>query len=369
MASTLFSPLNLRGITLPNRVVVAPMCQYSATDGVPGDWHLVHLGQFAQSGPGLIMIEATGITPDGRITPGCTGLYSDACEAGFARIMGFCRSVGEARIGIQLSHSGRKGSTVAPWEGGGAIAAGAGGWPTVSASDVAYLPGWTQPRELDRDGIAAVITGFADATRRAARLGLDMVEIHAAHGYLLHQFLSPLTNLRRDGYGGSPDNRMRLVLEVFAAVRAAFPQDRPVILRLSATDWIEGGWDLAQSVILSRTLREMGCDMIHVSSGGMDQRQKIVTGPGYQTGFAATIRREADVPTIAVGQITEAVQAETILASGQADLVALARGMLWDPRWTWRAAVELGAEIDMPAAYSRANPALRGKPFVTRKEG
>jgi 2,4-dienoyl-CoA reductase-like NADH-dependent reductase (Old Yellow Enzyme family) len=367
MASRLFAPIALRGVTIPNRIAVAPMCQYSATDGVPDDWHLVHLGQFAQSGPGLIIAEATGVEPQGRITPGCTGLYSDACEEGFSRILRFTRSVGNSRFGIQLAHAGRKASTVAPWEGGGPVQD--GGWQTCSPSAVPYLPGWQTPTALDAEGMARVTAAFVQATQRAARIGVDLIEVHAAHGYLLHQFLSPLTNQRTDAYGGSLDNRMRFPLEVFAAVRATFPADRPVILRLSATDWIEGGWDLAQAVVFSRALREMGCDMIHVSSGGLDQRQAITPGPGYQVDFCDAIRRQAQVPTMAVGQITAPAQAETILRSGQADMVALARGMLWDPRWVWRAAVDLGEELGMPAQYARANPALRGKPFVTRKEG
>ncbi len=369
MASTLFSPLSMRGITLSNRIVVAPMCQYSATEGVPGDWHLVHLGQFAQSGPGLIIIEATGVERQGRITAGCTGLYSDACEAGFARIVNFVRSVGHSKVGIQLAHAGRKGSTVAPWDGGGMLADDAGSWQTESASALPYLPGWTTPVALDGDGMARVMAAFVQAAHRAARQGLDLIEIHAAHGYLLHQFLSPITNLRTDAYGGSIENRMRFPLEVFAAVRSAFPADKPVTVRLSATDWIEGGWDLVQSIILCRTLREMGCDLIHVSSGGLDQRQAIVTGPGYQVDFCAAIRRGAAMPTMAVGQITEPLQAETILRTGQADLIALARGMLWDPRWPWHAAVALGEEVALPAQYARASPGLRAKPFVTRKEG
>ena len=369
MTSTLFSPLTCRGVTLTNRIAVAPMCQYSAINGVPGDWHLVHIGQFAQSGAGLIIIEATGVEPQGRITPGCTGLYTADSEAGFARILDFVRSVGPGKLGIQLAHSGRKGSTVAPWDGGGMVAEDAGAWQTESASGIPYLPGWTAPVALDANGIARVTAAFVQATQRAARLGVDLIEVHAAHGYLLHQFLSPITNLRTDGYGGSLENRMRFPLEVFGAVRAAFPADRPVTLRLSATDWIEGGWDLDQSIIFSRTLREMGCDMIHVTSGGLDQRQAIVTGPGYQVDFCAAIRREAAIPTMAVGQITEPLQAETILRSGQADMVALARGMLWDPRWAWRAALALGEDISLPAPYARCNPNMRGKPFITRKEG
>lgn len=365
MPAKLFSPLDLRGLILHNRVAVAPMCQYSATDGVPGDWHLVHLGQFAQSGPGLIMVEATGVEPEGRITPDCTGLYDDATEAAFARIVRFAKSVGTSAIGMQLGHSGRKGSTVAPWLGGGLIE-GAEGWETESASAVPYLPGWPAPRPMDAAALDRVTAAFAEAARRADRAGFDLVEVHVAHGYLLHQFLSPITNTRSDGYGGSLEGRMRFPLEVFRAVRAAFPEEKPVLVRISATDWIEGGWDLAQSVEFCKALKEAGCDLVDVSSGGLDQRQKITTGPGYQVAFAETIRREVGIPTLAVGQITEAIQAETIIASGQADMVALARGMLWDPRWTWRAAVALGEDIALPAPYARCNPALRAKPFITR---
>ncbi|MEM9047827.1 MAG: NADH:flavin oxidoreductase/NADH oxidase [Pseudomonadota bacterium] len=366
MVSTLFSPIEIRSVTVPNRITVSPMCQYSAVDGVPGDWHFVHLGQFAQSGPGLIFVEATGVEPDGRITLGCTGLYDDACEAGHARNVAFIKSVGEARVGIQLGHAGRKGSTVAPWEGGGQIE-GAGAWVTDCASAVPYLPGWPEPRAMDEAALSRVKTAFVDAARRAERAGFDLVELHMAHGYLLHQFLSPITNRREDAYGGSSTARMRYPLEIFQAVRAVFPAEKPVMVRLSATDWIDGAWDLEQSIAFCHTLKEMGCDMIDVTSGGLDQRQKITAGPGYQVGFAQAIRDAVGIPTMAVGQITEPIQAETILATGQADMVALARGMLWDPRWAWRAALALGEEIPLPAPYARCNPALRGKPFVTRR--
>lgn len=364
MASVMFSPLALRAVTMPNRIVVAPMCQYAARDGVPGDWHEVHLGQFAMSGAGLVMVEATGVSPEGRITPGCTGLYSDACEAGFARVLAVFRGIGDAPVGIQLAHAGRKGSTTPPWEGGGFLVEGA--WPAEAPSAVPYLEGWPEPVALDAAGLARVREDFAAAARRAARLGFDVVQLHVAHGYLLHQFLSPITNRRTDAYGGSAENRMRFPLEVFEAVRAAFPEDRPVMVRISASDWIEGGWDLAQSIAFCRRLKALGCDMIDVSSGGLDQRQKIVTGPGYQVHFAEAIRREAEIPVMAVGQITDPLQAETILRSGQADAVALARGMLWNPRWPWHAAAALGEDIGFPVQYARANPALRGKPFVTR---
>ncbi len=366
MTSTLFTPIILRALTVPNRITVSPMCQYSAVDGVPGDWHLVHLGQFAQSGPGLIFVEATGVEPNGRITQGCTGLYDDATETAFARIVEFIKSVGESKVGIQLGHSGRKGSTVSPWEGGGPIEDG-GAWVTECASSVPYLPGWPEPRAMDESALSRVKSAFVQAAQRADRAGFDLIEVHVAHGYLLHQFLSPITNRRKDAYGGSQENRMRFPLEVFEAVRAAYPADKPVLVRLSATDWIDGAWDLDQSIVFSRQLRELGCDMIDVTSGGLDQRQEIVVGPGYQVHFAEEIRHKAGIPTMAVGQITEPIQAETIIATGQADMVAMARAMLWDPRWSWRAALALGEEIDLPAPYLRCNPALRGKPFVTRK--
>lgn len=365
MSPQLFSPLQLGGLTVPNRIVVSPMCQYAATDGVPGQWHLAHLGQFAMSGPGTIFVEATGVEPNGRITPGCTGLYDDACETAFADIVSFMKTVGDMRIGIQLSHAGRKGSTVAPWEGGGLIES-EGSWTTDAPSAVPYLPGWPEPRAMDDIALDRVRNAFVDSAKRADRAGFDLIELHVAHGYLLHQFISPITNTRDDQYGGSLENRMRYPLEVFKAVRAAFPAEKPVMVRLSATDWIDGGWDMEGSLAFTRALKDAGCEMIDVTSGGLDQRQQITTGPGYQVGFAETIRREVCMPVMAVGQITDPIQAETIIATEQADLVALARGMLWDPRWTWKAALELGAEIALPAPYSRCNPALAATPFVKR---
>ncbi len=365
MAPRLFDPITLRGLEIPNRITVAPMCQYSAKAGVPTDWHLVHLGRFAMSGAGLIFTEATGVEPEGRITPYCAGMYDDACEAEWSRIVTFMKSVGSSCVGMQLSHSGRKGNTVAPWEGGGLIKDG-GGWEPMAPSAVSYLPGWPEPREMGAEDFCRIRTAFAEAARRADRAGFDAVQIHAAHGYLLHQFLSPFTNKRNDAYGGSLENRMRFPLEVFRAVRDAFPGDKPVVLRLSASDWIEGAWDVAQSVEFCRALKSEGCDLVDVSSGGLDQSQKIETGPGYQVGFAARIRAEAEIPTMAIGQITDPVQAETIVRTGQADMVALARGMLWDPNWTWKAAEALDAEIALPAPFLRCNPKLRSTPFVKR---
>jgi NADPH2 dehydrogenase len=365
MTARLFTALALRSVVLANRIVVAPMCQYAAVDGVPGDWHLMHLGHLALQGPGLLIAEATGVEPAGRITPGCTGLWSDAQEAAFARILAFCRSVSGARLGIQLAHSGRKGSTTAPWLGGGPLA-GPAAWQTEGSSALAYLPGWAAPRALDAAGLVRICDAFAAAACRAVRAGFDLVELHAAHGYLLHQFLSPLANRREDAWGGSRERRMRFPLEVFSAVRGAVPPDRPVGVRISATDWVAGGADLEDAIAFALELRSAGCDLLHVTSGGLTQDQKIVTGPGYQTGFAAELRRATGLPVIAVGQITEPLQAETILATGQADMVALARGMLWEPRWVWKAALALGAEAELPPQYARAHPALRAKPFVKR---
>ena len=366
MPSTLFSPIIMRGVTVPNRITVSPMCQYSASDGVPQDWHLVHLGQFAMSGAGLIFTEATGVEPDGRITNGCTGLYDDATEAGFARIVEFMKSAGEPVVGIQLSHAGRKGNTVEPWEGGGMIE-GPGGWQPQAPSAVPYLPGWPAPDPMSESDLDRVKTAFVDATKRADRAGFDIIQLHAAHGYLLHQFLSPITNTRDDAFGGSLEDRMRYPLEVFKAVRAAFPAEKPVMVRLSATDWIDGGWDLDQSIEFCRALKDLGCDMVDVTSGGLDQRQKITTGPGYQVAMCERIKHDAGIATMAVGQITDPIQAETILSTGQADMVALARGMLWDPRWAWRAALALDEEIALPAPYARCNPKLSATPFVKRK--
>lgn len=366
MTSRLFSPFALRDTVLQNRIVVAPMCQYSAVEGSVGDWHLMHLGHLALAGPGLLIIEATGVEPQGRITPDCTGLYSDHNEAAFARVVDYCRSISNSRIGIQLSHSGRKGSTTAPWLGGGPLSAKQGAWLPDAPSAIPYLPNWEIPTELDKAGLHRVRDAFVQATRRAARLDLDLIEIHAAHGYLLHQFLSPLTNKREDEYGTDLKGRMKFPLEVFEAVREVFPAGRPVTVRITATDWIGGGWDMSQALEFTKALKSRGCDLVHVTSGGLRQDQEIDVGPGYQTEFASVLRREAEIPVMAVGQITQPSQAETIVKTGQADCIAMARGMLWDPRWIWKAAVELGAEIELPAPYARCNPALRATPFVKR---
>lgn len=354
--SRLFSPVSLGGLTLPNRVVIAPMCQYSAENGEAGDWHLIHLGQLALSGAGLLIIEATAVTEEGRISPGDLGLYSAGTEAALGRVIASVRKYSDMPIAIQLGHAGRKGSSAAPWDGGALIAPQAGGWVPVAPSAVPHAEHEAPPAELDADGLARIRDGFTEATRRAARIGIDAIELHAAHGYLLHQFLSPLANRRTDRYGGSLENRMRFPLEVFDAARAAFPAGKPVGVRISATDWVEGGWDVEQSVEFAKALEARGCDFLHVSSGGVSPRQQIPIGPGYQVHLAARMRSEVKMPVIAVGLVTEPEQAETIIASGQADLVGIARAILFDPHWPWRAAGELGAQVKAPRQYWRSQP-------------
>ena len=363
MPSQLFQPIRLRDLELTNRIIVAPMCQYSAIDGNMTDWHLVHLGQYAISGAGLVFVEATGFEAAGRITPGCTGLYSDANEAAMGRVIEFFRDYGNARIGIQLGHAGRKGSAELPWRGGTALADDdARWWQTSAPSARPYGDGWQTPTALDDAGLARIKQGFVDAATRAVRLGFEVIEVHCAHGYLLHEFLSPLSNQRDDAYGGSLENRIRFPLEVFDAVRNVCPDGMPVGVRVSATDWVEGGWDLQGTISFSQELAKRDCDFIDVSSGGNSPDQQIIAGPGYQTGFAAAVRQATQMPTIAVGQITDPHQAETIVASGQADMVALARGMLFEPHWPWHAAEALGAEAPFPPQYMRAHPSLQGEP-------
>ena len=355
--SRLFEPLALGSLRLENRIVIAPMCQYSAIDGTPGDWHLVHLGQLAESGAGLLILEATAVSPAGRISPQDLGLYSDANEAGLARVLKAVRAIAPIPIAMQIAHAGRKASVHVPWEGGGQIAPHApGGWKTEAPSALPFADGGDAPIALDAAGLARVREDFVQTAQRAARLGIAAIEIHGAHGYLLHEFLSPLSNQRVDRYGGSLENRMRFPLEVFEAVRAAFPAERPVWVRISASDWVDGGWDVDQSVVFSRALAARGCAAIHVSSGGLSPAQAIPLGPGYQVPFARRIKAEVGLPTIAVGLITEPQQAEEILASGDADAIALGRAMLYDPRWPWHAAASLGAQVRAPRQYLRSQP-------------
>jgi 2,4-dienoyl-CoA reductase-like NADH-dependent reductase (Old Yellow Enzyme family) len=352
----LFSPLPLRSLTLPNRIMIAPMCQYSAESGNATAWHMVHLGGLALSGAGLLCLEATAVEPDGRITPGCLGLWDDATEAALRPVLESIRHYSKMPLAIQLAHAGRKASCHVPWEGGTYIQPAAGGWITHAPSPLPQRPDEPAPSALDEAGLARIRDAFVDATRRAVRLGFDAIEIHNAHGYLLHQFLSPIANRRTDAYGGALENRMRFPLEVFDAVRAALPDDKPLGVRVSATDWVDSGWDLDQTIVFAQALKRRGADWIDVSSGGISPAQKVALGPGYQVPFAAAIRAATDLATVAVGLITEPSQAEAIVDGAQADVVALARGMLYDPRWPWHAAAELGAVAAAPPQYWRAPP-------------
>ena len=357
MTSALFTPYKLRKLELANRIVVSPMCQYSAIDGCATDWHLLHWGQLLQSSAGMFTIEATAVSAIGRITYGCLGLYDDACEKALGERLAIARKQAPPMpVAIQLAHAGRKGSSQVPWEGGQLIPVTHGGWTPVAPSAIPQLEHETPPSALDATGIARVRREFVATAKRAARLGLDALELHCAHGYLLHEFLSPLSNRRDDAYGGSLENRMRFPLEVFAAVRDAWPQDKPIGVRISATDWVDGGWTIEDSIALARRLQAAGCDLIDTSSGGISPAQKIPLGPGYQVPLAREIRRATGIATMTVGLITEARQAEAIVASGDADLVAMARAMLWDPRWPWHAAATLGAEVRAPEQYWRAPP-------------
>jgi 2,4-dienoyl-CoA reductase-like NADH-dependent reductase (Old Yellow Enzyme family) len=354
----LFKPIRVRNLDLTNRIVIAPMCQYSAVDGQMNDWHLMHLGQLANSGAALVTIEATAVLPEARITWADVGLYDDATEAAMRRTLEGVRKWSNVPIAIQLNHAGRKASTDTPWVGGAQLAPDdAHGWQTEAPSAVAFLDDYVPPTALDRDGLDRVRDAFAAAAVRAARLDIDVVQLHGAHGYLLHQFLSPISNQRTDEYGGSLENRMRFPLEVFDAVRAAFPADRPVTMRVSATDWVEGGWDLEQTLVFARALEDHGCDAIHVSTGGLDAAQKIPVGPSYQVPFARAVKQAVKMPVVAVGLITEAEQAEAIVATGDADMIALARTVLFDPRWPWHAAAQLGGQIHHPPKqYLRSQP-------------
>ncbi len=355
--SKLFNTFNLGDLTLANRIVVAPMCQYSAVDGVAGDWHMMHLGQLAISGAALMLIEATAVSAQGRITHGDLGIYTRDAERAIGKIIAAIRNYSPILIGMQLAHAGRKGSCMVPWQGGDQISTEApNGWKTCAPSALPYDPVDEPPLALDKPGLTRIRHTFVKAAQRACRSGVDLIELHSAHGYLLHQFLSPLSNQRLDKFGGSLHNRMRFPLEVFDAIRAAVPAHKPVGIRISATDWVEGGWDIEQSVVYAEQLKRRGCAYIHVSSGGLSPRQQIPAAPNYQVGFAERIRKQVRIPVIAVGLITRAQQAEQIIRSGQADMVALARGMLYDPRWPWHAAAELNAQVTVPPQYLRAMP-------------
>lgn len=354
--SVLFTPLELRDITLPNRIVISPMCQYSAVNGEATPWHLVHLGSLALSGAGMLCLEATAVEPDGRISLLDLGLYNDATEAALKPVLAFIREHSPIPVAIQLGHAGRKASVRAPFEGGALLPMEEGGWITHAPSAIPFKEAERTPIALDEAGLARVRTAFVDATKRAARLGFDAIELHGAHGYLLHQFLSPLSNHRNDQYGGSLENRLRYPLEVFDAVRSAFPADKPVGIRVSATDWVEGGWNLEDTITFALALKERGVDWIDTSTGGVSPLQKIPLGPGYQVPFAEAVKAATGLPTMAVGLITEAQHAEEIVASGKADMICLARAMLFNPRWPWHAAGQLGATATAPPQYWRSEP-------------
>jgi 2,4-dienoyl-CoA reductase-like NADH-dependent reductase (Old Yellow Enzyme family) len=354
--TNLLSPLSIRSVTLRNRIVVSPMCQYSSVDGLADDWHLVHLGSRAVGGAGLVFVEASGITAQGRITPGDMGIYDDRHIEPLARIASFVSRMG-AVPAIQLAHAGRKASCKIPWEGGLQLKPEEGGWTTVAPSAIPFRDGDRTPCALDESGIRGVIDAFTVAARRAVQAGFKIVEIHSAHGYLLHSFLSPLSNQRTDSYGGSLENRMRLVLEVAAAIREAIPQTMPLFTRISATDWAEGGWDIDQSVELAKALKPLGVDLIDASSAGLVPWAKVPMAPNFQVPFAARIRKDAGMLTAAVGMITEVQQANRIITSGEADLTFLAREMLREPYWALKAAHALGGDAPWPVQYERAAPA------------
>jgi 2,4-dienoyl-CoA reductase-like NADH-dependent reductase (Old Yellow Enzyme family) len=353
--SALFSPHTLRNLTLKNRIVISPMCQYSAENGRATDWHMIHLGHLALSGAGLLIIEATAVEPDGRISPDDLGLWDDATEAALEPVLAAIRRYSPIPVAMQLAHAGRKASMPAPWKGSRQLTPENGGWLTHAPSAVPYSDDQTTPIALDAAGLARLKAAFVAAAKRADRLGIDAIEVHAAHGYLLHQFLSPLSNQRTDEYGGSLENRLRFPLEVFEAVRAAFPAGKPVGVRVSASDWVAGGWDIEQTVAFVRELKARGVDWIDASSGGLSPHQQIPLKPSYQVPFAEAIKATG-VSTFAVGLITEPQQAEDIITTGQADFIALARAMLYDPRWPWHAAAELGAQVEAPPQYLRSQP-------------
>lgn len=354
MASRLFEPMKIRDLEIRNRVWVSPMCQYCSDDGSPTDWHLVHLGSRAVGGAGLVMVEATAVCPEGRISPADSGLWNQAQADAFKPITRFIRAQG-AIAGVQLAHAGRKASTAEPWNGGGPLPPESpSGWQPVAPSPIPFAPGYSSPTQLARSALPTLVAQFRESAQRAGDAGFEVVEIHMAHGYLLHSFLSPLSNQRDDEYGGSLDNRMRFPLQVAAAVREVWPQERPVFVRISATDWVDGGWDLSQSLDFAKALKELGIDLVDCSSGGLVPDAQIPAGPGFQTQFAAEIRNRAQVATGAVGMILEAAQAEHILRSGQADAILLARAMLRDPYWPLHAAGQLGQDIAWPVQYQRA---------------
>ncbi|MGQ7845621.1 NADH:flavin oxidoreductase/NADH oxidase [Granulosicoccus sp. 3-233] len=363
----LFQPLQLRELTLKNRVIVSPMCQYSAVDGIVQDWHIVHLGQLAQSSAGMLVLEATAVEEAGRITHGCLGLYNDAQEARLTELVALLRNVNprvKLPVCIQLGHAGRKGSSHKPWETGMQIPLNEGGWVAKAPSSIEHHEGELPPEALSVAEMAVLKEKFVSSVERSHRAGIDAIELHCAHGYLMHQFLSPVANQRTDEYGGSLENRMRYPLEVFRAMRAAWPADKPMGVRISASDWDPASsWDIQESSRFSQLLEEAGCDWVDVSSAGVSRHQKIDIGPGYQVHFAHAIKSVVEIPVMAVGMISEPEQAEAILAEGKADMIAIARAFMYNPRWVWHAAARLGATVDAPVQYWRSSPAEVGRLF------
>lgn len=368
MDNRLFSSIELRGLTLKNRLVVSPMCQYISENGSANDWHLYHLGNFSIGGFGLVMTEATNVNPVGKITHKCATLCTDENEAAMKRVIDFAKKFGVAAQGIQLAHAGRKGSTLPPALGGNPLDAKDGAWETVAPSAIPYAAGWHVPRALTRLEIRQLRDDFAASVQRAERVGYDLVEMHAGHGYLTHQFLSPLSNQRTDEYGGSLQNRMRFALETFEAMRAAWPKDRPMGARLSTCDWVTGGWTVEESVVFARELKTLGCDYIDVSSGGLHPAQAVPLAPAYHAEIARRIRKEVDIKVMVVGLIADPQVANDIIESGQADLVCMGRGAMWDPRFPWHAAEIFGAEAPYPARSTPCHPKLRPQLFPDRRQ-
>ena len=356
MTSALFSRIQLADLELANRIVVSPMCQYSADDGVASDWHLNHLGMLANSGAALLVIEATGVERRGRISHGCLGLYSDDCEAALGRVIAHCRRYGTAKLGIQLAHAGRKASARRPWEGGQPLTPGEDAWQTIAPSAIAFDPDWPEPREMTVSDMERVRDSFVEAAKRAIRVGMDAIELHGAHGYLIHSFLSPISNKRNDGYGGSLAARMRYPLEIAQAVRAVMPRGMPLGARITGNDWVQGGLTPDDAAAFARAMKDVGVDFVCVSSGGISPAARPAIGPGYQVPLAGAVKKVSGIAVQAVGMIVDPHQAEAIVADGQADCVALARGFLDDPRWAWHAAAALGADAAYPSQYLRARP-------------
>lgn len=368
MASTLFSPITFRGLTLPNRIAVSPMCQYNSDNGSANDWHLQHYGSFSLGAAGLVMTEMTDVCPQGRISPRCAGMYSDDNEKALKRVHDFCRQYGVAKLGVQLAHAGRKGPQMPPAAGGKPILEGPDFWTPEAPSAIPYDAGWPVPKAMTKDDIKRVCQEFAEAAKRVDRIGFDVIELHGAHGYLGHQFLSPISNQRTDEYGGSTENRMRFVIEMYEAVRAVWPDNKPIGLRVSATDWVDGGWTPEETVMLAKEMKKRGLDYMDVTTGGLSPAQKIPVAAGFQVPFGEKVKKEASIPTMSVGLIAGYQQAEDIIASGRADMICIGRAALWDPRWAWHAAEELGAEAPYAPKTMASHPKLRPQLFPKRAQ-